>query len=267
MIYRHILEQHSGNGYKCKGCKQIFSRERPRHQGCQYPDGQNVLLVNILTGEIGEVAELAYQEFKASVDDTIATLLVSNQPRPEKTGTQKRSTSEPRSNRPLKKARTMSVVSLPITSPVARVQPPPPPRFSQAPVRSSFKDDSVAARVIRDSTPWSVTARVTTSDKLSARGKRVECGSKGELKCQTAANVLVAQSSHHSEAEEGEVTDTVDLVSLLVGPTETLEASSMRCHLLVEPHVWLVVDRLCLPPLSLSMTSDGRVCRDPSGLV
>jgi hypothetical protein len=29
------------------------------------------------------------------------------------------------------------------------------------------------------------------------------------------------------------------------------------------PHVWLVVDMLCLPPLSLSMTSDGRVCRDP----
>jgi hypothetical protein len=64
-----------------------------------------------------------------------------------------------------------------------------------------------------------------------------QCGSKGELKSQTAENVSVAQSSHHSEAEEGEVTDTVDLVSLLVGPTETLEASSMRCHLLPEPHV------------------------------
>ena len=50
VIYRHILGQHSGYGYKCQGCKQIFSRERPRHQGCQYPDGQNVLLVNRLIG-------------------------------------------------------------------------------------------------------------------------------------------------------------------------------------------------------------------------
>jgi hypothetical protein len=39
------------------------------------------------------------------------------------------------------------------------------------------------------------------------------------LKSQTAENVSVAQSSHHSEADEGEVTDTVDLVSLLVGLT------------------------------------------------
>ena len=74
---------------------------------------------------------------------------------------------------------------------------------------------------------------------------------------QTADSVLVAQSSHHIEAEE-EVTDAVDLVSLLVGPTETLEASSM---MMSPPHVWLVVDRLCLPPLSLSITSDGSVQR------
>lgn len=37
----------------------------------------------------------------------------------------------------------------------------------------------------------------------------------------------VAQSSHHSEAEEGEVTDAVDVVSLSVGPTKTMEASSI----------------------------------------
>ena len=88
-------------------------------------------MVNRLTGEIGEVAELAYQEFKDSVDDKIATQFVPNQPRPAKTGTQKRSTSEPRSNRPLKKAMTMSVASMPVTSPVASVQPPPPPKFRQ----------------------------------------------------------------------------------------------------------------------------------------
>ena len=156
VISRHILEQHSGYGYKCQGCKKIFSRERPRHQGCQYPDGQNVLLVNRLIGEIGEVAELAYQEFKDSVDDKIATQLVPNQPRPAHTGTKTRSTSEPRRNRPLKKARTMSVSSLPVTSPVARVQPPPPPRFSQAPVMSSV---NVAARAIRYLTPGSVTVK------------------------------------------------------------------------------------------------------------
>jgi hypothetical protein len=213
-----------------RDAKKIFSRERPRHQGCQYPDRQNVLLVNRL---IGEVAKLAYQEFKDSVDDKIATQLVSNQPRPAKTGTQKRSTSEPRSNRPLKKARTMSIASMPVTSPVARVQPPPPPSFNQAPLRSSV-NDNVAARAIKDSTPGSVTARVTTSDKLatrvnnvdklSARGNRAESGSNGEVKSRTTISVSVAQSSHYSEQE---VTDVVDLVSLLVGPTETLEASSM----------------------------------------
>ena len=249
--------------------KNIFGRERPRHQGCQYPDGQNVLLVNRL---IGEVAELAYQEFKDSVDDKIATQLVSNQPRPAKTGTQKRSTSEPRSNRPLK-ARTMSVASMPVTSPVARVQPPPPPRFNQAPLRSSVKNDNVAARDIKDSTPWSVTARVTTSDKLatrvnkfdklSVRGNRAECGSKGEVKSQTAISVSVAQSSHHSEQE---VTDLVDLVNLLVGPTETLEASSMMSP---PPRTTCLVSsrQVVSTPLSLSITSDGRVCRDPSRLV
>ena len=100
----------------------------------------------------------------------------------------------------------MSVASLPVTSPVTRVQPPPPPRFSQASVRSSFKDDIVAARGIRDSTPGSVTARVTTSDKLSARGNRAECGSKGEVRSQTAISVSVVQSSRHSEQE---VTDVV----------------------------------------------------------
>ena len=99
-----------------KDAKNIFILERPRHQGCQYPDGQNVLLVNRLTGE---VAELTYQEFKDSVDDKIATRFVPNQPRPAKTGTEKRSTSEPRSNRPHKKDMTMSVASMPVTSPVA----------------------------------------------------------------------------------------------------------------------------------------------------
>jgi hypothetical protein len=114
-------------------------------------------LVNRLIGEIGEVAELAYQEFKDSVDDKIATQLVPNQPMPAHTGTKKRSTSEPRRNRPLKKARTMSVASMPVTSPVARVQPPPPPpRFSQAPVMSSV---NVAARAIRYLTPGSVTVK------------------------------------------------------------------------------------------------------------
>ena len=87
-----------------RDAKKYIQPGETRHQGCKYPDGQNVLLVNRL---IGGVAELAYQEFKDSVDDKIATHLVSNQPRPAKTGTQKRSTSEPRSNRPLKKARTM----------------------------------------------------------------------------------------------------------------------------------------------------------------
>jgi hypothetical protein len=171
-----------------RDAKKYIQPGETRHQGCKYPDGQNVLWVNRL---IGGVAELAYQEFKDSVDDKIATHLVSNQPRPAKTGTQKRSTSEPRSNRPLKKARTMSVASMPVTSPVARVQPPPPPRFNQAPLKSSVKNDNVAARAIKDSTPGSMTARVTTSDKLatrvnnfdklSARGNRAECGSKGEV--------------------------------------------------------------------------------------
>ena len=113
--------QHSGYGYKCQGCKKKYSARRDR----------GIRDVNTLMGRmsywlIEEVAELAYQEFRATV---------LNQPRPAKTGTQKRSTSEPRSNRPLKKARTMSVASMPVTSPVARVQPPPPPRFNQAPLR------------------------------------------------------------------------------------------------------------------------------------
>ena len=191
--------------------QKIFSRERPRHQGCQYPDGQNVLLVNRLTGEIGEMAELAYQEFKDSVDDKIATQLVPNQQRPVRRR-EVQCTSEPGSNRPLKKARTMSVASMPVTSPVARVQLPPPPRFSQALVRSSVKNGNMAARAIRDSTPESVTARVTISDKLatrvntfdklSARGNSAECGYKEEVKSQTADSVSGAQSSHHSEAEE-----------------------------------------------------------------
>jgi transposase-like protein len=30
VIYRHILEQHSGYGYKCQGCKKIYSARRDR---------------------------------------------------------------------------------------------------------------------------------------------------------------------------------------------------------------------------------------------
>ena len=70
-----------------RDAKKYIQPGETRHQGCKYPDGQNVLLVNRL---IGGVAELAYQEFKDSVDDKIATHLVSNQPRPAKTGTPKK---------------------------------------------------------------------------------------------------------------------------------------------------------------------------------
>ena len=77
---------------------------------------------------------------------------------------------------------------------------------------------------------------------------------------QTADSVLVAQSSHHSEAEE-EVTDAVDLVSLLVGPTETLEASSMMMS--PPPRTTCLVSsrQVVSTPLSLSITSDGSVQR------
>ena len=72
------------------------------------------------------------------------------------------------------------------------------------------------------------------------------------MKSQTADNVSVALSSHHSEAEEGEVTDTVDLVSLLVGPTETLEASSM----MMSP-----------PPRTTCLVSSRQVVSTPTLLV
>jgi hypothetical protein len=68
---------------------------------------------------------------------------------------------------------------------------------------------------------------------------------------QTADSVLVAQSSHHIEAEE-EVTDAVDLVSLLVGPTETLEASSM----MMSP-----------PPRTTCLVSSRQVVSTPTLLV
>ena len=163
---------------------------------------------------------------------------------------------------------------MPAISPMTRVQPPPPHRFSQAPVRSSVKNDNVAARAIRDSTPGSVTARVTTSDKLatrvntfdklSGRGNRAECGSRGEVKSQRSDSVSVVQSSHHSEQE---VTDVVNLVSLLVGPTETLEASIMMMS--PPPRTACLVSsrQVVSTLLSLPKTSDGGVGRDPLRLV
>jgi predicted RNA-binding Zn-ribbon protein involved in translation (DUF1610 family) len=33
VIYRHILEQHSGYAYKCQGCKKIYSAGRDEASG------------------------------------------------------------------------------------------------------------------------------------------------------------------------------------------------------------------------------------------
>ncbi|KAK3587523.1 hypothetical protein CHS0354_004805, partial [Potamilus streckersoni] len=49
VLRRHLIEQHSGFGWKCKGCKKIFGR----HQNFIFLDGNQVVMVNMLTGVTG----------------------------------------------------------------------------------------------------------------------------------------------------------------------------------------------------------------------
>ena len=56
VMSRHAMEQQSGFGYRCQGCNKILSREDQKHQGCQFPAGDQCNLVNRITEDTDEVA-------------------------------------------------------------------------------------------------------------------------------------------------------------------------------------------------------------------
>ncbi|KAK3593307.1 hypothetical protein CHS0354_031367 [Potamilus streckersoni] len=75
-VRRHLIEQHSGFGWKCKGCKKIFGRRGVRNQNCIFVDGNQVVMVNRLTGITGPEAEHQMQEFLAGVDQKVVPNLL-----------------------------------------------------------------------------------------------------------------------------------------------------------------------------------------------
>lgn len=57
VVRRHIMEQHSGFGYRCEGCKKIFGRQDQQHRGCEFASGNRWTLTNRLTGDTGAVVQ------------------------------------------------------------------------------------------------------------------------------------------------------------------------------------------------------------------
>jgi len=77
VVSRHVMEQHSGFGYRCQGCNKIFGRQDQKHQGCQFPAaGDQCNLVNRITGDTDEVAKRQYNSFSKTVNFKMGSKLV-----------------------------------------------------------------------------------------------------------------------------------------------------------------------------------------------
>jgi hypothetical protein len=70
---RHILEQHSGFGWKCVTCKKIFGRRTQTHRNCANgaPPRLRLVVCNRLTAETGLDTEAKYQDFMKAMNSKI----------------------------------------------------------------------------------------------------------------------------------------------------------------------------------------------------
>lgn len=209
VIKRHLLEQHSGFGYKCDGCTKIFVRDNQPHKGCKYPNGECCILTFRLTGETGETVDQQFKEFLDSMESKI---------KEHKTtpatpwGAAKRALSEPGFKKPKVPRRSARcVASMQMTSPLTRVEPQATPVF-----KTSIAKPAGKANGVHDTSPKPILP-------LTEHYKPAES-------CPPACEVSeTSDSLTCSEPVEGQlsVSEIGDDLSIPVRPMETLEADSM----------------------------------------
>jgi len=212
----HLIEQHSGYGYKCRGCFKIFVRADQQHKGCKYPNGDACDLTFRLTGATGEDVEEGLDKFKESVDSKIIEHKTAPQTPRGLTKAVKRACSEPGFKKPKMSKRSASVMSMGMASPLARVAPPSAPIYTTSNKTSStnLPGKATGESASMSSTPKPVEMPLgeqpapdnghTTAEEVSAS----------------------SQSAASSETEKGQL-DSDDQLSLSVGPAETLQANKM----------------------------------------
>ena len=137
VIRRHLIEKHSGYGYKCRGCFKIFVRADQQHKGCKYPNGNDCDLTFRLTGATGEDVEEGFEKFKESLDSKIMEHNTTHQTPRGLTKAVKRASSEPGFKKPKMPRRSDSVMSMGMTSPLARVAPPSAPSYTTSKTSST----------------------------------------------------------------------------------------------------------------------------------
>ena len=200
VIRRHLIEQHSGYGYKCRGCFIIFVRAYQQHKGCKYPNGDACDLTVRLTGE--DVEE-GFKKFTESVDSKKIEHKTAPQTPRGLTKTVKKDCSEPGFKKPKMPKMSASVMSMGMTSSLARVASPSAPSYTTSNKISSTN----------------LTGKATgESASMSSTPKPVEmplgeqpAPDKGHT---TAEEVSASsQSEASSETEEGQL-DSDDQLSL-----------------------------------------------------
>ena len=250
VIVRHVMEQHSGYGFRCLGCSRLFGRGGQEHTGCKYPEGDQVVLVERVSGRSGGDVEQSYEAYKDSVNSKISEKLApppapkrarSLSAGPSESGSRKRA----RSVRNYRSAsvnqksarRSYSVVATApapavVTSPVARVAPPPPPTFASAgshgpKLTSATVDTQVTSRSVE---PQGQSTKATPAyvEEVSTETLTVTVNPE-----ETASNTgSFASSTRTAVPEEGEVHSSSRSgcsggISITVDPSESIEPRSL----------------------------------------
>ena len=174
--------------------------------------------MNRLTGESGVQVDADYNVFKNSVDKNIKA---NHTPPRTPNQAQKRASSEPGFKQPkAKRPRASSTISAPMVSPLARVAPPPTASYttSKLPAVVSKRGELVSTVDGDADLPQPEKASSSCTEPVSPV-QTVEVGAPADGVSQT-------HSSYMSEVEDGEI-QAEDQLSIVVGPSETLNAFSM----------------------------------------
>lgn len=203
MVKRHLIEQHSGVSHRCNGCHKFLGRADQKHGNCQ--EGFITTLVVRQTGETGQKAYEALKAFKSTVEGKIVPRLL---PRNTLVPGQKavKRPSDEAGQRGGKKWQQPEV-----TSPVARVAPPPAPRF----VTSSR---GVTSTTTLRSVPVCSPARMVATAFMPPAPVPIQASEP----VQSVIGETPVNSSVPSDVEDGEIADSM---SIAVGPQETLEST------------------------------------------
>ena len=234
VIRRHILEQHSGFGFRCNGCQKIFCRPTQPHDCPKYPAGGNGILMNRLTGASGVDVEADYETFKRSVDANIkANHVPAPVPSDNLQKPVKRASSEPAGfKKPKAKGmRAASTVagSTPgqMISPLARVEPPPEKSYvATRPITPSKGGDAASGCVNSGDADLPRPGEASRSRVPDVPKNQPTVEEKAPADSVSESGTHHSVLSEESGLEDGEI-EVGDRLSLSVGPAETLSVANM----------------------------------------